>query len=106
MLAYLWFRRSVKWLSYRKGHITSKISTQIKLLDTCNAYRLCRGGSLVFATLKVQQLAQLKFLWLTENKVTAIGLIIGGLFIACETVAYTIQLATFPGYYDWNGITW
>jgi hypothetical protein len=50
--------------------------------------------------LKSATACSIKVSWLTENKVAAFGWIIGGLFIACETVAYTIQLVTFPGYYD------
>ena len=44
-----------------------------------------------------------KVSWLTENKITAIGWIIGVFFLVYQTTALVVILATFLGYYDENG---
>ncbi len=41
-----------------------------------------------------------KVSWLTENKITAIGWIIGVIFFVYQTTALVVILATFPGFYD------
>ena len=50
--------------------------------------------------LKSAAASSLKVSWLTENKVTAIGWIIGVPFIVCVTACYVVILTTFPGWYD------
>ena len=43
--------------------------------------------------------------WLTESKINVFGWVIGIIYFVYQTIALIVLLATFPGYYDENGVT-